>query len=295
MFERPGGGEKAVLVQLDFGQGDVPERLDELKLLAASAGAAAVLWCRGDASVPTRRSSPARARWPRSPRPSAPPAPTSPSSTTNLSAAQQRNLEKELGCRVVDRASLILDIFAQRAKQPRGQAAGRTGAVAAPGHPAGARLDPPRAAKGRHRPARPGRDPAGDRPAPARQAGQGAEGSPQAARAPARRAAPREDPARHAGGLAGRLYQCRQVDPVQRPDQGRGLCRRPAVRHPRHHLAAACIWKAAGRSSFPTPSVSSATCRTPWWRPSMPPWRKRLQPICCCTWWIRPAPIVMRR
>jgi hypothetical protein len=24
MFERPGGGEKAVLVQLDFGQGDVP-------------------------------------------------------------------------------------------------------------------------------------------------------------------------------------------------------------------------------------------------------------------------------
>ena len=38
MFERPGGGEKAVLVQLDFGQGDVPERLEELKLLAASAG-----------------------------------------------------------------------------------------------------------------------------------------------------------------------------------------------------------------------------------------------------------------
>ena len=34
MFERPGGGEKAVLVQLDFGQGDVPERLEELKLLA---------------------------------------------------------------------------------------------------------------------------------------------------------------------------------------------------------------------------------------------------------------------
>jgi GTP-binding protein HflX len=38
-----------------------------------------------------------------------------------LSAAQQRNLEKELGCRVVDRASLILDIFAQRARSHEGK------------------------------------------------------------------------------------------------------------------------------------------------------------------------------
>ncbi len=38
-----------------------------------------------------------------------------------LSPAQQRNLEKRLGCSVVDRTSLILDIFAQRAKSHEGK------------------------------------------------------------------------------------------------------------------------------------------------------------------------------
>lgn len=38
-----------------------------------------------------------------------------------LSPAQQRNLERELECRVVDRTSLILDIFAQRAKSHEGK------------------------------------------------------------------------------------------------------------------------------------------------------------------------------
>jgi GTPase len=39
----------------------------------------------------------------------------------NLSPAQQRNLEKYLDCRVIDRTSLILDIFAQRAKSHDGK------------------------------------------------------------------------------------------------------------------------------------------------------------------------------
>ncbi|HVW65574.1 MAG TPA: GTPase HflX [Nitrosospira sp.] len=38
-----------------------------------------------------------------------------------LSPAQQRNLERRLGCRVIDRTSLILDIFAQRAKSHEGK------------------------------------------------------------------------------------------------------------------------------------------------------------------------------
>jgi GTP-binding protein HflX len=38
-----------------------------------------------------------------------------------LSPAQERNLEKRLGCRVVDRVSLILDIFAQRARSHEGK------------------------------------------------------------------------------------------------------------------------------------------------------------------------------
>jgi GTP-binding protein HflX len=38
-----------------------------------------------------------------------------------LSPTQQRNLERTLGCRVVDRTQLILDIFAQRARTREGQ------------------------------------------------------------------------------------------------------------------------------------------------------------------------------
>src|SRR5439155_18236451 len=38
-----------------------------------------------------------------------------------LSGAQQRNLERKLECRVVDRTALILDIFAQRARSAEGK------------------------------------------------------------------------------------------------------------------------------------------------------------------------------
>jgi GTP-binding protein HflX len=38
-----------------------------------------------------------------------------------LSPAQQRNLEKALGCKVIDRSALILDIFAQRARSLEGK------------------------------------------------------------------------------------------------------------------------------------------------------------------------------
>ena len=46
-----------------------------------------------------------------------------------LSPVQERNLEKALSRRVVDRTGLILDIFAQRAVRMK-QAASRTGAAA---------------------------------------------------------------------------------------------------------------------------------------------------------------------
>jgi GTP-binding protein HflX len=38
-----------------------------------------------------------------------------------LSPAQERNLERVLQCRVIDRTSLILDIFAQRAQSSDGK------------------------------------------------------------------------------------------------------------------------------------------------------------------------------
>jgi len=39
MLDRPQGGDRALLVEIDFGNGDLAERLDELKSLALSAGA----------------------------------------------------------------------------------------------------------------------------------------------------------------------------------------------------------------------------------------------------------------
>jgi len=39
----------------------------------------------------------------------------------NLTPSQERNLEKAVGCRVLDRTGLILDIFAQRARSREGQ------------------------------------------------------------------------------------------------------------------------------------------------------------------------------
>lgn len=121
MFERPGGGERAVLVQLDFSQGDVAERLAELKLLAASAGATTVAVIQG------RRERPDPALFAGKGKVSEIAEARNAAGAEvvifnhELSAAQQRNLERELGCRVVDRASLILDIFAQRAKSHEGK------------------------------------------------------------------------------------------------------------------------------------------------------------------------------
>ena len=39
----------------------------------------------------------------------------------DLTPTQQRNLESELQCKVVDRTQLILDIFARRARTREGQ------------------------------------------------------------------------------------------------------------------------------------------------------------------------------
>ena len=121
MLDRPGGGEYAVLVQLDFGRGDAVERLDELKLLAASAGASTV------AIVQGRRERPDAALFAGKGKVAEVADIVREAGADiaifnhELSAAQQRNLEKTLGCRVVDRASLILDIFAQRAKSHDGK------------------------------------------------------------------------------------------------------------------------------------------------------------------------------
>ena len=52
MFERPASGEQAVLVQLDFGEGDYAERLEEFRLLVGSAGASPRAEIRGKRRAP---------------------------------------------------------------------------------------------------------------------------------------------------------------------------------------------------------------------------------------------------
>ena len=121
MFERPASGENAILVQLDFGDGDAAERQSEFELLAASAGA------RAQALVQGKRQAPDAATYAGKGKVAAIAAAARAHGADlvifnhELSAAQQRNLEKELGCRVIDRPALILDIFALRAKSHEGK------------------------------------------------------------------------------------------------------------------------------------------------------------------------------
>jgi GTP-binding protein HflX len=121
MFERHQGGDLAVLVQLDFGTGDPAADLQELKELARSAGAD----IRG--VVTGRRPRPDAAFYAGAGKVEQIAAECRNTGANlvifnhPLSGAQERNLERALECRVVDRVTLILDIFAQRAKSAEGK------------------------------------------------------------------------------------------------------------------------------------------------------------------------------
>ncbi len=121
MFDRPGSGEKAVLVQLDFGEGDFAERLSEFELLIASAAAMSVGVVTGRRAAPDAKLFAGKGKV-------AEIAEFARAHEADLvvfnhalSPAQQRNLERELKRRVVDRNTLILDIFALRANSHEGK------------------------------------------------------------------------------------------------------------------------------------------------------------------------------
>jgi GTP-binding protein HflX len=121
MFERPGGGDRAVLVCLDLGKPDYKESIEEISQLAKSAGVRVVDVIKGrryrpDAATFAGRGKvdeiAAKAREGRA---------NLVIFDHDLTPAQQRNLEQRTECRVVDRTILILDIFAQRAKSHEGK------------------------------------------------------------------------------------------------------------------------------------------------------------------------------
>ena len=121
MFDRPGSGESAILVCVGLGRAPDADRIDEFKALARSAGAVVL-----ETIVATRKSADPRFL-------------VGSGKVEQLrgrivelgadlvvvdgtlSPSQERNLEKELKCRVLDRAGLILDIFAQRARTFEGK------------------------------------------------------------------------------------------------------------------------------------------------------------------------------
>jgi GTP-binding protein HflX len=121
MFERHAGGEKALLVAVDFGETDFSDSTEELQRLAESAD----LDIQG--LIKGKRSRPDPAYYVGSGKAKEIALQVASTGTEvvifnhELSPAQERNLEKVLQCRVVDRVSLILDIFASRAKSSEGK------------------------------------------------------------------------------------------------------------------------------------------------------------------------------
>ena len=121
MLERPAAGERAVVVQLDFGQADVEEQLEELRLLTASAGGLIVAEVRGKRHSPDPKSFAGKGKVDEIAAMIAATEAQLVIFNHPLSPVQQRNLEGTLKCRVVDRNSLILDIFALRAASAEGK------------------------------------------------------------------------------------------------------------------------------------------------------------------------------
>ena len=121
MFERPTGGDRAALVALDFGEDDYQARLDELHELALSAGLTVTGVVKGRRQRPDPATFAGKGKVEEIRLAAQAQQVTLVVFNHELSPAQERNLEKALACRVIDRVSLILDIFAQRARSHEGK------------------------------------------------------------------------------------------------------------------------------------------------------------------------------
>lgn len=121
LFERYEGGERAVLVHVDFAEESSKEALSELSLLVSSAGVNAV------DVLTTSRTAPHAKYFVGSGKAQEIAEATKTADADvvifnhALSPSQERNLEALCKCRVLDRTGLILDIFAQRARTHEGK------------------------------------------------------------------------------------------------------------------------------------------------------------------------------
>lgn len=121
MFERHAGNDRAVLVQLAFGKGPMADDLDELQSLAVTAGADTAGVVTGRRERPDPALFAGRGKVEEIGALCAQNEAELVIFNHALSGVQERNLERALSCRVIDRRTLILDIFAQRARSAEGK------------------------------------------------------------------------------------------------------------------------------------------------------------------------------
>lgn len=121
MFDRYEAGEQAVLVHINFSDESSKEDLHELEMLVSSAGVSAVDVVTGNRQTPHAKFFVGTGKVDEI-------AAAVKLHNANvvifnhsLTPSQERNLEKHCECRVLDRTSLILDIFAQRARTHEGK------------------------------------------------------------------------------------------------------------------------------------------------------------------------------
>lgn len=121
MFERPEGGERAILVHLNLQSEAFREQPGEFYELAVSAGANPVQVITGTRHAPHPRYFVGTGKAEQIRQAVEEHEAELVLFIHSLSPIQERNLEKLCQCRVLDRTGLILDIFAQRARTHEGK------------------------------------------------------------------------------------------------------------------------------------------------------------------------------
>lgn len=121
MVDRPEGGDSVVLVSVDFGEPDYQESLQELKQLVISAGMQIIAALNGRRSVPDAKYFIGSGKADELKLLLENHHTKVVAFNHDLSPSQQRNLERLLQCKVIDRTGLILEIFAQRAQSHEGK------------------------------------------------------------------------------------------------------------------------------------------------------------------------------
>ncbi|KPQ22609.1 MULTISPECIES: ribosome rescue GTPase HflX [unclassified Halomonas] len=120
-FERPEAGETAILVHVDFQDEQAREDPGEFLELVRSAGAEPATLLTASRQRPDSRTFIGSGKLEELRAMLAAHQAELVIFNHGLSPSQQRNLERELKCRVLDRTGLILDIFAQRARTHEGK------------------------------------------------------------------------------------------------------------------------------------------------------------------------------